>query len=96
MATHVHNGSDIRESIHRAAAKMAHEVSEATEAAMEDAAASLKHTTKDLSDRAVTQSRFAARSVRKGVRDHPITWISASVGAGVLLATLLLRRSSAD
>ena len=96
MATHVHNGSDIRESIHRAAAKMAHEVSEATEAALEDAAIALKHSTKDLSDRAAKQSKFAVRSVQRGVRDHPITWISASVGAGVLLGALLMRRHSSD
>jgi ElaB/YqjD/DUF883 family membrane-anchored ribosome-binding protein len=96
MANHVHNGSDIRESIHRAASKIAHEVSEATEAAMEDAAVALKHSTKELSDRAAKQSRFAARSVRRGLRDHPITWISASVGAGVLLGALLMRRPSSD
>ncbi len=96
MATQAHNGSDIRQSIHRAAAKIAHEVSEATEAAMDDAAVSLRHSTKEFGDRASKQSRLAARSVRKNVRDHPITWISASVGAGVLLAALLMRRSSPD
>ena len=92
MAVHVENRSDLRDSARRAAAKVAQDVSRVTEEAMEDALITLRHSAKDFADSAAVQSKFATRAVRKSVREHPVTWVSASAGLGLLLGALLMRR----
>ena len=94
MAVHVDLHGDRSDSMRRAAAKVARNVSRAAEEAMEDAAIALQHSAKDLADRAYDQSRYASRVTRRSVREHPVAWVSASVGAGLLLGALLTWRSS--
>ena len=92
MVIHFDHRGDRSDAMRRAAAKVARKVSRAAEVAMEDATITLQHSAKDLAERATKQSRLATRATRKSVRERPVAWISASVGAGLLLGALLTRR----
>lgn len=86
------NGGEVAEAVRHAAAKLSEDLSRTardTRSAAEELAAALRHSAADLGEEAVQRARFASKVTQESVREHPVTWVAAAAGVGLLVGFLL-------
>ena len=91
------NGHEVDQAMREAASKLSEDLArtarDARDAA-EELGAALQRSAVDTVDRAKLQAKETKRSLRRGMREHPIAWLGAAAGAGALASLLMVARRS--
>jgi ElaB/YqjD/DUF883 family membrane-anchored ribosome-binding protein len=104
MPSHRTNGdiSEVSDTVRHAATKLSDDLARTARDAREAAdqlGAALRHSAStvasNVADKARARASETTRDMQEGVREHPIAWLGAAVGAGALLTLLLTGRSRA-